>query len=175
MKKLLVIATSIVWLSNMPIGWAASTATATVEAHVNEQTSLQCAVVRCTSDGTTENCSTSAELTNDMDFGPLVNSDPTNPNSALMGDHFFKVFCGANTSSRPFTITQTSTSLGLPSGATIPDNCWVFSPITLVDTTDSDTTANEACAECTFGTKVSAASTDALWINTNSRTDIVVA
>ncbi|MBI3323759.1 MAG: hypothetical protein HYZ92_00575 [Candidatus Omnitrophica bacterium] len=155
---------------------AATTQAVDVTAEVTPTTNLTCAVVRCTADATgTETCNTTPEPTAVMDFGTLGPADPTNPSSALSSDHFFKVFCGVNTSGRPYTVTQTGTALTNENGVAIPNNAWVFTPIAFVDTTDADNIANEPLpGDAAVGGVASANSTNALWIDTGSQTNIVV-
>ena len=179
MKKLLVSAIIIASLSAPQASWASGT-TATVSAQVSEVTSLDCSVVRCTSPAfdAPDTCDATPVPGNVMDFGTLVHAIPTDPNSALTSDHFFKVFCGINTSGRPYVVTQTGGPLsGSTTGARIPDNAWTFTPIPAVDSTDADTIANEPLSNfpgASIGLKVSADSTGALWLDTGANTNIVV-
>ena len=155
---------------------AATTQTVDVTAVVDETANLSCSVVRCTATATgTETCSTTPEASPVMNFDTLGSADPTNPSSALSADHFFKVFCGVNTSGRPYTVTQTGSALTNEKGTPIPDNAWVFTPIAFVDTTDADALANEPLpGDASVGSPISANSTDSLWIDTGTQTNIVV-
>ena len=159
------------------VGAVATSGPIQVSATVAPIESLNCSILRCTN----ATCSTSVPNQPNMSFGTMVNSDPANPNSALMGTDFFRAFCGVNTSNRPYTITQTGTALTCTTGgcagtgATIPDNAWVFAPGATVDTTDADTLANETPpAGTSIGAKTSAHSTNVSWINTGTNTNIVV-
>ena len=158
------------------LAMAATTQTVDVTAEVSETTNISCAIVRCTADATgTETCNTTPEPGPVMDFGTLGPADPTDPDSALAADHFFKVFCGVNTSSRPYIVTQTGSALTNENGTPIPDNAWVFTPIAFVDTTDADELANEPLpGDATPGSVASANSTNAVWIDTGTQTNIVV-
>lgn len=162
--------------------WAAkSVGPVNVSANVQAVENFSCAILDCTNTGASgalDVCNPTPVTS--MAFGTLVNAGTlsggaVDPNSALLAPHFFKVFCGVNVSGRTYDIKQTGGPLVNGTGGRIPDGCWVFTPIAAVDTTDDNNIADEPCGECAFGPKVSANSTNALWIDTGNRRDIVVA
>ncbi|MBI4598329.1 MAG: hypothetical protein HY737_08030 [Candidatus Omnitrophica bacterium] len=61
---------------------------------------------------------------NDCD-GDGVQNEPL----ALAGDKFFKVFCGANTSRRSYTLAHQTSAAGLTNGTNNLNGAWVVVPV----------------------------------------------
>lgn len=107
----------------------------------------------------------------DMNFSTLLRLNTCGTTGdqpcALQGPHFFKVFCGVNTSGRAYTVRQTGSALtsGINS---LPDNAWVFVPINLVDA-NGDGIANDPLPiGASVGTRVSAHTTSATWYSSGA-------
>ena len=177
MKNAVLVATAIAALLGTQVAWADSDNVGPIDvsASVAAVATLDCTINKCA--GTDANCvAPTATGVATMNFDNLVDIDPDPANNALASTSYFKVFCGINTSSRPFSVTQTGTALTRSGGIeTIPDNAWVFAPIAAVDDTDADAIADDPLpAGVVVGPKISAHSTGASWINTGTNTSVVV-
>jgi len=139
-----VLSLTVVGMLVMPPVWAAtltctditngkSCGPVTVTAQVDPQLVLDCTLVKCLN----ADCSSKDTTVTSMSFGDLLRrfGPPTCTGTtpadgeacALVGDHHYRTFCGANTSGRSYTITHTGTSLA--SGANTLDSAWIVHPV----------------------------------------------
>lgn len=146
-----------IWSLGPAAGWAATSGPISVMAEVESVESLDCSMVRFES-------GVDQGAVSEMDFGDL--DRPTNPDgspAAQRSLRHFQVFCGMNTSGRPFTVTQTGGTLTSGSD-TLQDGAWIFTPLNGV----GGDTSQPLPSGSTVGTQGSAASTDKLWYQSDA-------